>query len=199
MSTVQLVATLIKVLVVFGACLGSVAVLVYLERRVSAFIQFRYGPNRVGPFGLLQPMADMVKLVFKEEFIPREAYKFFFVIAPVLTMAPSFIVMAVVPFGGTVEIGGEAVKLVIADVSIGVLFLLGISSLSIYGLSIAGWSSGSKYSLLGGLRSMAQMISYELTLGLAVVGVLLLGDTFSLHEIAMAQSASLLDLSLIHI
>jgi NADH-quinone oxidoreductase subunit H len=191
MSTVQLVATLIKAAAVFGACLGSVAVLVYLERRVSAFIQLRYGPNRVGPFGLLQPFADMTKLIFKEDIIPAEARKFFYLLAPVMAMAPSFMVMAVIPFGDSVVVGGETVKLVIADVGMGVLFLLAVSSLSIYGLSIAGWSSGSKYSLMGGLRSTAQMISYELTLGLAVVSVLLLGESFSLREVVLGQTDSL--------
>ncbi len=193
MSEVQLIATLVKVGVVFGACLGSVAVLVYLERRVSAFMQFRYGPNRVGPFGILQPLADMVKLVFKEDLIPREAHRPFFILAPVMAMAPSFMMMAVIPFGGEIEISGETIELGIADVGIGVLFMLAVSSLGVYGLSIGGWSSGSKYPLLGGLRSTAQMISYELTLGLAVVGVLLLGDSFSLRDIAAAQCAGFFD------
>ena len=193
MSTVQLIATIVKVLVVFGASLGSVAVLVYLERRVSAFMQWRYGPNRVGPFGLLQPIADLTKLMFKEDIIPREAYKLFFVLAPVMAMAPSFMMMAVVPFGDAIVVGEETVPLVIADVGMGVLFLLAIGSLSVYGLSIAGWSSGSKFSLMGGMRATAQMISYELTLGLAIVGVLLLGDSFSLREIALAQTSGILE------
>ncbi len=193
MSTVQLIATLVKVLVVFGACLGSVAVLVYLERRVSAFMQWRYGPNRVGPFGFLQPIADLTKLMFKEDIIPREAYKLFFILAPVMAMAPSFMMMAVVPFGDAIVVGEETVPLVIADVGMGVLFLLAIGSLSVYGLSIAGWSSGSKFSLMGGMRSTAQMISYELTLGLAIVGVLLLGESFSLREIALAQAGGILE------
>jgi len=193
MSTVELIATVAKVLVVFGACLGSVAVLVYLERRVSAFMQWRYGPNRVGPFGLLQPIADLTKLMFKEDLIPREAYKLFFVLAPVMAMAPSFMMMAVVPFGDAIVVGDETIPLVIADVGMGVLFLLAIGSLSVYGLSIAGWSSGSKFSLMGGMRATAQMISYELTLGLAIVGVLLLGDSFSLREIALAQTSGILE------
>lgn len=193
MSTVQLIATVAKVLVVFGACLGSVAVLVYLERRVSAFMQWRCGPNRVGPFGLLQPIADLTKLMFKEDIIPREAYKLFFVLAPIMAMAPSFMMMAVIPFGDAIVVGEKTVPLVIADVGMGVLFLLAIGSLSVYGLSIAGWSSGSKFSLMGGMRATAQMISYELTLGLAIVGVLLLGDSFSLREIALAQTSGVLE------
>ncbi len=196
MNTVQLVAILIKVGVVFGASLTSVAVLVYLERRISAFIQYRYGPNRTGPFGLLQPVADLVKLVFKEDLVPKEANRFFFILAPVMAMAPSFMMMAVVPFGDTVTVSGETIKLVVADVDIGVLFVLAVSSLGVYGLAIAGWASGSKYPLMGGLRSTAQVISYELTLGLAVVAVLLLGDTFSLREIALAQGGDLLDWNL---
>jgi len=191
MSEVQLTASLIKILVVFGAVLSSVAVLVIMERRVSAFIQFRYGPNRVGPFGFLQPVADLMKLMFKEDIIPAQAHRTLFILAPVMTMAPSFLMMAVIPFGDHVVVGGETVKLVIADVSMGVLFVLAVSSLGIYGLAIAGWSSGSKYSLLGGLRATAQMISYELTLGLAVVGVLLSVESFSIHEMITVQSDSL--------
>jgi len=188
MSSVQIIAAIVKVLVVFGACLTSVAILVYLERRVSAFIQLRYGPNRVGPQGLFQPVADLTKLMFKEDIIPREADRLFFLMAPILAMAPSFLVMAVIPFGDSVTVAGETIRLIICDANIGVLFLLAISSLSIYGLAIAGWSSGSKYSLMGGLRSTAQMISYELTLGLAIVAVLLLGESFSLREVVLGQT-----------
>ncbi|MHC4941468.1 MAG: NADH-quinone oxidoreductase subunit NuoH [Planctomycetota bacterium] len=191
MSTTAIIAGIVKILVVFGVQLGSVAVLVYLERRVSAFIQSRYGPNRVGPFGLLQPMADMVKLFFKEEFYPANANRLVFMLSPVMAMAPAFLMMAVIPFGSYVVIAGEPIKLVCADLGMGVLLVLGASSLTVYGLTMGGWSSGSKYSLMGGVRGTAQMISYELSLGLAVVSVLLLSDGFSLWDIAMKQSGGI--------
>ena len=192
MSEVAVISGLVKILVIFGIQLSSVAVLVYLERRGAGFIQTRYGPNRVGPFGLLQPMADLVKLLFKEEIFPSKANRTVFLMAPVLTMAPAFLMMSVIPIGGLVVIAGEPVKFVVADVGIGVLLVLGASSLTVYGLVLGGWSSGSKYPLMGGLRAMAQMISYELSLGLAVVGVLLLSKDFSLWNIGMDQTAGLL-------
>jgi NADH-quinone oxidoreductase subunit H len=188
MSNVALIAGIIKILLVFGVQLGCVAVLVYFERRGSAFIQCRVGPNRVGPFGVLQPFADMVKLMVKEEFFPANANRLVFTLAPVMSMVPAFLMMAVIPFGSYIMIGDEVVKLVVADLDIGLLLVLGASSLAVYGLTMGGWSSGSKYSLLGGLRGTAQMISYELTLGLAVVGVLLLSKDFSLWGIALDQS-----------
>ena len=189
MSNVVLLSGIAKILLVFGVQLTSVAVLVYFERRGSAFIQARLGPNRVGPFGLLQPIADMVKLFFKEEFIPANASRKVFILAPVMAMAPAFLMMNVIPFGSHIVIGGETIKLVAADIEMGVLLVLGASSLTVYGLALGGWSSGSKYSLLGGLRSCAQMISYELSLGLCVVGVLLLSKSFSLWNIEMDQNA----------
>jgi NADH-quinone oxidoreductase subunit H len=188
MSATQIIAGIIKVLLVFGIQLSGVAVLVYFERRVSAFIQSRYGPNRVGPFGVLQPMADLVKLMFKEELIPANANRLVFILSPVMAMAPAFLMMTVIPFGSFVLVGDEAVKLVVADVGMGVLLVLGLSSLTVYGLTMGGWSSGCKYSLMGGVRSTTQMISYELSMGLAVVGVLLLTDGFSLWNMTMDQS-----------
>jgi len=192
MSGVAITAGIVKILLVFGAQLTSVAVLVYLERRISAFIQARRGPNRVGPFGVLQPMADLVKLITKEDVIPNNANRRIFMLAPVMSMAPAFLAMSVIPFGSYITIGGENIKLVAADVGMGVLLVLGASSLTVYGLSLGGWSSGCKYSLMGGIRSTAQMISYELSLGLAVVGVLLLSRDFSLWNMAIDQSEGIL-------
>ncbi|MFH1998468.1 MAG: NADH-quinone oxidoreductase subunit H [Planctomycetota bacterium] len=137
---------------------------------------------------MLQPLADFVKLMFKEEFIPTNANRLIFILSPVMAMAPAFLMMSVIPFGGVVTIGGETIKLVAADLGMGVLLVLGASSLTVYGLTMGGWSSGSKYSLMGAVRSTTQMISYELSLGLAVVGVLLLNENFSLWEMAMEQS-----------
>ena len=188
MSEVQIIAGIVKILLIFTIQLSSVAILVYFERRMAAFIQARYGPNRVGPFGLLQPMADMIKLFFKEELAPGKAVRSVFYAAPVMAMAPAFMMMAVVPFGGTITVAGETVKLVPVDLGMGLLLVLGASSLTVYGLSLGGWASGCKFSLMGGLRSAAQMISYELTLGLAVVSVLLLNDSFSLWDMAASQS-----------
>lgn len=188
MSATHVIAGIIKALLVFGIQLSGVAVLVYFERRVSAFIQSRYGPNRVGPFGVLQPMADLVKLMFKEELIPANSNRLVFILSPVMAMAPAFLMMTVIPFGSFVLIGDEAIKLVVADVGIGVLLVLGLSSLTVYGLTMGGWSSGCKYSLMGGVRATTQMISYELSLGLAVVGVLLLADDLSLWNMTMDQS-----------
>ncbi|MEW6743170.1 MAG: NADH-quinone oxidoreductase subunit NuoH [Planctomycetota bacterium] len=177
MDAFDLIVAIVKAAVVLVVTLSMVPVSVYLERRISAFIQYRYGPNRVGPFGLLQPVADVVKLVFKEEFTPPGAHKTIFRLAPFFSAAPAFLMMCVVPFGDpiTVTWNGEprTVTLCVADVDIGLLLILAASSMAVYGITLAGWSSGSKYSLLGGLRSSAQMISYELAMGLAIIGVLL--------------------------
>jgi len=188
MSDFHLIAGIIKILIIFTIQLSSVAVCVYLERRICAFIQSRWGPNRVGPFGLFQPVADMIKLFFKEEVLPANVVKAIFIIAPAMCMAPAFMMMSVIPFGGSLTIGENTTNLVAIDLGMGLLLVLGASSLTVYGLTMGGWSSRCKYSLMGGLRACAQMISYELTLGLAVVSVLLMGgESFSLHKIAEMQ------------
>lgn len=161
------------------------------ERKLVAKFQIRIGPNRAGPFGLLQPLADGVKLIFKEEVIPAQAYKVAFVLAPMMTMIPAIVIMAVIPWGDRVEIFGRQVLLGITDLNVGVLYLLSVASISVYGIVLAGWSSNNKYAMLGGLRSTAQMISYELALGLAFVGPIMLAGSMSMLDIVHAQQDSL--------
>ncbi len=157
------------------------------ERKVLARIQTRIGPNRAGPFGMLQPIADAFKLIFKEELIPSYADKFIFILAPVITVVPALIITAVIPWGEAVTIGTHTYNLYLADVNIAVLYLMAVTSISVYGITLAGWSSNNKYALLGGLRSTAQMISYELALGLSFVGPIILAGSMSLMDIVHAQ------------
>ncbi|MEK6221181.1 MAG: NADH-quinone oxidoreductase subunit NuoH [Chloroflexota bacterium] len=160
------------------------------ERKLLAKLQIRVGPNRTGPFGILQPAADGVKLIFKEEVTPANAYKFAFVLAPMITMIPAIVIMAVVPWGERVEIFGRQVLLGITDINVGVLFLLSVASISVYGIVLAGWSSNNKYAMLGGLRSTAQMISYELALGLGFVGPIMAAGSLSLMDIVREQQTT---------
>ena len=157
------------------------------ERKLLARLQVRIGPNRAGPFGIMQPAADGIKLFFKEEFTPAQAYKFVFVLAPIITMVPAIVIMAVVPWGGTINFFGRPISLAITDLNVGVLYILSVASISVYGIVLAGWSSNNKYAMLGGLRSTAQMISYELALSLAFVGPILLAGSMSMFEIVEAQ------------
>lgn len=187
MMVVGLLITLLKIAVVFNAVMAVVTFLVWVERRLSAFIQDRLGPNRVGPFGLLQPFADAIKFIFKEDLIPGQVNRPVFIIAPALSLIPALMTFAVIPFGGTLSLFGWEIPLIITDVNIGVLYVLALSSLGVYGIVLAGWSSNNKYSLLGGLRSSAQMISYELSLGLSIVGVILLTGSLSLRDTVYAQ------------
>ncbi len=175
--------TLGKILVVFALTMGVVAYMTLAERKVSAFIQWRKGPNRVGIWGLLQPIADGLKFVLKEDYVPRGANKVLHAVAPMLTMAPALMTFAVVPFGSTLPIGGTEVKMIVADLSIGILFIFAIASLGVYGLAVGGWSSNNKYALLGGLRSSAQMISYEISMGLSVIPVIMMSGTLMLTGI----------------
>lgn len=173
---VALIAALIKILVVVGYIMLIVPMLVWLERKLIADFQSRIGPNRVGPFGLIQCFADGIKLVLKENLIPSEVDRLLYLAAPVIVMIPALCVAAVVPFGGPVTINGRTHQLVIADLPVGLLFVLALTSLSVYGIVLSGWSSNNKYSLLGGLRSAAQMVSYELPMGLSVIGGLLIAS-----------------------
>lgn len=188
--------TVLKAVAAFGITMTIVPALVLAERRVSAWMQYRVGPNRVGPFGALQPMADLVKMLFKEEVRPAGVPNFLFTAAPMITATCALAMMAVVPFGGTLEAGGRLVPLVVADVDLGVLCVLAASSMGVYGITLGGWASNSKYSLLGGLRSSAQMISYELTLGISLLGVLVLttGESgfgsFRLSDVVARQAES---------
>ena len=177
----------IKSLFVIFALLTGFAYLTWYERRALARIQTRLGPNRAGPFGLLQPIADAVKLIFKEELVPAKADRILFFWAPVITMVPSIILAAAIPFGPVVELFGRQITLVVADINVGVLYLMSIASIAVYGIVLAGWSSNNKYAMLGGLRASAQMISYELSLGLMFVTAIILADSMNLYEIVERQ------------
>jgi NADH-quinone oxidoreductase subunit H len=170
---------LVKMLVIFGGVMGALAYTTLLERRVIAFVQMRPGPNRVGPYGLLQPIADGLKFLFKEQVVPANANKFLYYLAPIVSLIPALLSFAVIPFGPS---------LTIADVSVSLLFILAIASLGVYGIALGGWASNSKYPLIGAMRSSAQMLSYELSMTLAIVGVLMIANTLSLTGLVASQS-----------
>jgi len=184
---IELLITVIKIGLVINVLLVSVAYAVYAERRVSAFMQNRYGPNRVGYQGLLQSFADVIKLVFKEDIVPTKANKPIHTLAPMISIFVALTTIAVVPFGHQIELFGRIITLQITDVNVGVLYILALTSLGVYGITLSGWSSNSKYSLFGGIRSSAQMISYELSMGLSVVGIVLITGSLSLQEIVLHQ------------
>lgn len=177
----------IKSAIILLAMTGGFAYTTLYERKVLARMQVRLGPNRAGPQGLLQPIADGLKLIFKEELIPTTADKLLFIGAPVLTVIPALIITAVIPWGGVVNIFGRQVALHLADVNVGVLYIMAVTSISVYGITLAGWSSNNKYATLGGLRSTAQMISYELALGFALIGPVMLAGSLRVMDIVEAQ------------
>src|SRR6266581_3478996 len=176
--------SLLKIVgIIFVVILPMVSYSVYAERRISAFIQDRLGPNRVGPAGLFQPIADILKLLLKEDFSPRHVNTFYYWLAPCLALVPAIITIAVVPFGSTLL----GVPMVIADINVGILYVFAIASLGVYGIVLAGWASNSKYPFLGGVRSSSQMISYELSLGLAVIPVFLVVGNLRLTSVVQYQ------------
>jgi NADH-quinone oxidoreductase subunit H len=186
-----LVAQLVIIGFVFFMLLNSAAVMVLVERKVCAFMQQRLGPVRVGPWGTLQPMADIVKLLFKEELRPKAADRILFTLAPIISAAAAFVAFSTVPFGASTDFFGlldEPVPLVASDVNVGILVVFAVASMGVYGIVIAGWASNSKYSLLGALRSSAQMISYELAYGTALAAVILMAGSLSFREIVDAQA-----------
>ena len=183
-----ILVSLVKIVLALFVLLTAVAYTVWLERKVVGHIQNRWGPTRVGPFGLLQPMADGVKFLFKEDLTPPHVYKPLYIAAPIIAVVFALTSIAVIPFGNWVAIGDIYTPLQITDVNIGLLIILGITSLGVYGVALSGWSSNSKYSLLGGLRASAQMVSYEIALGLSLVGVVILSGSLSLREIVDAQA-----------
>ena len=178
--------TIKAVILVLSLTLGFAYVTLY-ERKVLARMQVRVGPNRAGPQGFLQPIADAVKLIFKEELTPANAEKWIFLVAPIITALPALTITAVVPWGDKINLFGREISLWMADINIGVLWILSVTSISVYGITLAGWSSNNKYALLGGLRSTAQMISYELALGLAYVGPMLVAGSMRVLDIVNAQ------------
>jgi len=195
-----IVISLIKAAVVLAVLLTTLAYLQWVERKVIAHIQVRPGPYRVGPHGLLQPLADVIKLITKEDLMPPHASKLLFVAAPFISVTTALISISVIPFGPAITVAGHRTWMQLTDLSMGVLFVLAVSSMGVYGIALAGWASNNKYALLGGLRSSAQMISYELPLSLAIASPLLLSNTLSLRELVESQSAtgSVLSWNILH-
>ncbi|UCF26751.1 MAG: NADH-quinone oxidoreductase subunit NuoH [Chloroflexota bacterium] len=179
---------IVKAVVILLFCVTGFAYLTFYERRALARIQVRIGPNRAGPSGWLQPVADGIKLIFKEELIPGQAYKTVFVLAPMVTVFPALVILAVIPWGTSITVFGREIPLSLTDINVGMLYLIAIASISVYGIVLAGWSSNNKYAMMGGLRSSAQMISYELAMGLALIGPILIAGTMSLMGIVEAQN-----------
>ena len=188
MDAALILEWVIKSVIMVVVLLTGFAYLTLYERKALARLQVRIGPNRAGPFGLLQPVADGIKLIFKEEMVPAKADKLTFILAPIITVVPSLIILAVVPFGTSITLFGRQISLSLADLNVGILYITAIASISVYGIVLAGWSSNNKYAMLGGIRSTAQMISYELALGLGFIGPILLANSMSLHTIVKAQS-----------
>lgn len=189
---VLLIEFLVKAIISSVVLLTGFAYMTYTERKVAAALQSRIGPNRAGPFGLLQPAADGIKIIFKEEFEPAGADKLLFRLAPVLTVVPALIILAVVPWGPPVAVPwrpkGDLMPLGFADLNVGMLYILSVASIAVYGIVLAGWASNNKYSMMGGIRASAQMVSYELTLGLSVIGPLMLAGSMSMGDIVNAQN-----------
>jgi len=179
-----------KLVLIIVVVMGSLLVAMYstyAERKVAAFMQDRVGPDRAGPFGIFQPMADGLKLFFKEEIVPNFSSKFLFILGPILAMLTAMMIGAVIPWGGTVHLFGRDIVLQIADVNIGILYIFGVVSLGVYGIMIGGWASNNKYSLLGAMRAASQIISYELAMGIALISLLLLTGTLSLNTMVEQQ------------
>jgi NADH-quinone oxidoreductase subunit H len=182
-----LLGTTIKCIVVIAVLIGMVAYTTWLERKVVAHLQIRWGPSRVGWHGLLQPVADVLKLLLKEDMTPGQASKLIYVLAPLIAFVPAALSITVIPFGSVAHLGSLTVRFQITDLNVGILFIFAVTSVGVYGVALGGWASNNKYSLMGGLRSSAQMISYELSLGLSVVSVLLVTGTLSLGQIVDLQ------------
>lgn len=191
-----IIVTIVKIALVIFVLLTGCAYATYLERKVLGHLQHRIGPSYAGPFGLLQPLADGIKLIFKEDIVPDNVERIPFALAPVISFVPAILIFAVIPFSNEFDLFGllpSATKGVLSDLPIGILFVFAIASVGVYGIVLAGWSSGSKYSLLGGIRSSAQMISYEVGYGLSIVGIIIVANTFSLTQLVHNQSGSIFD------
>lgn len=188
------IATIAKVAFVMIVMIHVAPVMAWVERRGSALMQNRLGPNRIGPFGLLQSLADGIKFIFKEDPIPGHVTPFYYVLAPLVSVIPAFMGFAVVPFASSIELDGHTINFQVADLNVGLLYVFAIASLGVYGIIMAGWASNNKYALLGSLRSTSQMISYELSMGLSVVGIIMVFSSVSLNDIAGGQGQTLLQL-----
>ncbi len=193
-----IVISLIKVLVVFAVLMTTLAYLQWVERKVIAHIQVRPGPYRVGPHGLLQPLADVIKLITKEDLLPPYVNKPLYLLAPFMAVTMALLSISVIPFGPTITVAGYQTAMQLTDLNMGVVFILAVSSMGVYGIALAGWSSNNKYALIGGLRSSAQMISYELPLSLAIAAPLLISNTLSLRELVIKQDGGFWNWNLIH-
>src|SRR3954453_20505217 len=178
-NTTYIIVAIVKILIFLGALLTIVAYTVWLERKVIGHIQNRWGPTRVGPFGLLQPLADGLKFIFKEDLTPPYVHKFLYILAPMLALTTALISISLIPIGGWITVGGVHTPIQITDTNISLLIILGVTSVGVYGVTLAGWASNSKDSMLGSLRASSQMVSYEVALGLSLVGVLMLTGSFS--------------------
>ena len=187
-ATLDILFLLVKIGLVFFVVLTGAAYLVFAERKVLAWIQDRKGPNRVGPLGLLQPLADLIKMLTKEDVRPRDADTWLFSLAPAMAAIPAILIVAAIPFGAPLTVLGRPVALQVADLNVGLLFFLALSSIAVYGVALGGWASNSKYALLGSIRGLAQLISYELSMGLSLVPVVLLARSFTLSDIVNAQA-----------
>ena len=187
MDTAKTIEVVLKSVVLLLTMAGGFAYLTLFERKVLAKLQVRIGPNRAGPGGILQPIADGIKLIFKEELIPASADKLIFILAPIITVFPALVITAVIPWGGVVNLFGYTFPLSIADVSVGIIYITAVASIAVYGITLAGWSSNNKYAMLGGLRATAQMISYELALGLAFIPPVLLAGSMRISDIIRVQ------------
>jgi NADH-quinone oxidoreductase subunit H len=187
MDYLLIIEWVIKAVVILLFCVTGFAYVTFYERRALARMQVRIGPNRAGPSGWLQPVADGIKLIFKEEVIPARAYKVLFILAPMITVFPALVILAVIPWGTAITVFGRTIPLYLTDLNVGALYLVAIASISVYGIVLAGWSSNNKYAMMGGIRSTAQMISYELALGLALIGPIMIAGTMSLMGIVEAQ------------
>jgi len=184
---IDIALSLGKIALVFVVILTMAAYLVLIERKLLGRIQERYGPNRVGPFGLLQPLADGIKLITKEDFKPAGADKWLFYLAPAMAAIPAIMIFSVIPFGAPITLFGHRVEMQISDLNVGLLLFVAFSSIAVYGVALGGWASNSKYALLGGIRGLAQLISYEIPMGLSLVPVVMLARSFQLSEIVQAQ------------
>src|SRR5262252_82658 len=178
LTSYEFLIVVIKIIIVFGGVMGALAYLTWIERKVMARVQMRPGPTRVGPFGLLQPIADGLKFLFKEDVIPTNANRFLYLAAPIVSLVPALMSFSIIPFGPSLQV---------TDLNVGLLFIFAITSLGVYGIVLGGWASNSKYPLMGAMRSSAQMISYELSLTLSVVGVLMIANTLSLNQLVQSQ------------